>query len=111
MNKEYIQQITRGFTEQPKSEEPKSSAIDIFFDREYEKQNPKSESVHFKGRPIIVQPDFEVKSMIERESYDMTWNAGVREGADQKRAEIIAMVMNMTRENPLVSGLEILKKL
>lgn len=78
-----------------------------------------SESFHYKGRPIteteanFVPPveDFQVKAMIERESYDMIYNAGKWEGRQEMRAEIVAMVMNLLRENPNIDGLEILKKL
>lgn len=43
----------------------------------------------------------------EKAIFDM----GKIEGMDQKRAEIIAMVMNLLKENPNIDGLEILKKL
>jgi hypothetical protein len=127
MNKEHIQQITRGFR----------TEFEKGIDEAAERGTIK-ESFHYKGRPVTElesnfvpinyhlkpgdldlpkltfelkerQSDFEplnIPSDSERE-----YLLGYKLGMDDKRAEIVAMVMNMTRENPNVSGLEILKKL
>jgi hypothetical protein len=78
------------------------------------REEPKSQSVHYqkpidKGMITDLQEiaDFKPPTGKDFEMYSM----GFEQGQYSKRAEVIAMVMNLTKDNPNVSVLEILKKL